>query len=464
MHRFIHRHFRAASLLAAALIITGCSADRTTGPSGPQGEFVLSASVVGTTIATMVVEVTAPDITSPLAFNIPITNGVATGSIKLPPGENRTITLKAFDNLGNETHEGSKTISVRPGQNPPVSIPVVSKAGQVTINAVMGPVSISVSPATKELAVGGTVQLTVTITAPNGDILAGPPAFATLNPSIATVDNNGLVTAVSEGTVQIVATYAGVGGASSITIGSHLAVIGGSTLTLYDVASLAQVATYTLPGDALSVTGASNGQLYLGATSKMFAVDPLTGNTTTFGVGVVSDDVYGVASRGSFIYATGYGQPDLKTFNLDGSISPLLPIPLQGSGNVRSVAFGPDGSFYLTSFNPPPVQRWNPGFIPAGTFGLGAGLTSAFGVDVRSNGNVIVAGQNDAAYFVFSANGTFIRRATVNCEGQLRNVAVDFSDNVWVACFGSNAVVKFDTADQEVARITVTSPSGVAIY
>lgn len=92
-------HLRSLlSACAAALIISGCS-DSPTGPVGPQGEFVLRASVVGTTIATMVVEVTAPDITTPLAFNIPIVNGVATGTVKLPPGENRTITLKAFDDM-----------------------------------------------------------------------------------------------------------------------------------------------------------------------------------------------------------------------------------------------------------------------------------------------------------------------------------------------------------------------------
>jgi hypothetical protein len=174
--------------------------------------------------------------------------------------------------------------------------------------------------------------------------------------------------------------------------------------------------------------------------------------------------VYGVASRGSLVYTTGFFQSDLKIFNLDGSTSPLAPIPLQGFGNVRSMAFGPDGSFYLTSFDSPPVQHWLPGFLPVGTFGSGTGLTSAWGVDVRSNGNVIVGGQNDAAYFVFSATGTFIRRVPVNCVGQLRNLAVDFSDNVWVACFGTGAVVKFSTSDVEVARINVASPSGVAIY
>ena len=460
MRRTSGLYLRLTLSVCAALLVAGC-ADRATGPSGPQGEFVFQASVVGTTIATMVVEVTAPDITSPLAFNIPITSGVASGTVRLPPGENRTITLRAYDNLQNLTHEGSKTISVKPGQNPPVSIPVVSRAGQVPITATMGPVSVVVSPATTEIQVGATAQLAAAITAPNGDVIPGPAAWATLNPSIATVDATGLVTAVGQGTVQIVATFAGVGGAATVQIGSTLAVAG-TALTLYDNGTQALIATFALPEQGFSVTGAEDGNVYVGASGKVLAVDPGSGTIQTIGVGTMFGNLYGLTARNGTLYGSGSGMSEVRTMTYAGVQGISIASP--AAGNLRSTAFGPDGSFYLTAFNPP-IQRFGAGFVPLGTFGTGvSGFTTPFGIDVRSNGNVIIAGQNDASYFVFSATGTFIASVPVACSGQLRNVAVDFSDNVWVACTMENAVVKFNALDQEVARITVASPSGVAIY
>jgi hypothetical protein len=462
--RLFQPHLRSLlSACAALVIISGCS-DSPTGPGGPQGEFVFRASVVGTTIATMVVEVTAPDITTPLVFNIPIASGVASGTVKLPPGENRTITLRAYDNLQNETHEGSKTINVKPGQNPPVSIPVVSKAGQVPITATMGPVSVVVTPANREITVGGTVQMTATISAPNGDILAGPASWATLNPSIASVDANGLVTAVGQGTVQIVATYAGVGGSGTIQIGSTLAV-SGTSLTLYDNGTQALQATYPLGSLGFSVTHAEDGKLYVGGNSVIWRIDPASGTTENRGIGNVFGNLYGLTARNGVLYASGSGMPEVHTLTYNDGPTPIGNIPSPLNTNLRSTTFGPDGSFYLTAFAPP-VQRWLPGFVPVGGFGSGVpGMTTSFGIDTRSNGNVVISGQNDRAYFVFSATGAFINKVDVNCPGgNLHNLAVDFSDNVWVTCTQDNAVVKFSPLDVEVARITVNQPWGVTVY
>ncbi len=461
MQRRVRQQWRTAQLLVAAVVMFGC-AERATGPGGPPGEFVLTASVIGTTVSTLVVEVTAPDITTPLAFNIEAANGVAVGTIRIPPGDDRTITVRAFDSFGQLTHEGSKTISVKPGPNPPVSIPVVSRAGQVPINAVMGPVSVVVSPADTALAIGNTLQLAVTITAPNGDVLPGAAQFATLNPTIATVDANGVVTAVGEGAVQIVATFSGVGGAALIHVAPRLAVVGGTTLTLYDESTVGTVATFTLPEEGLSVTSAGDGIVYVGTLNgSIYAVTVGTGDIQSVTT-ALSGPIYGLSLRSGILYASGSGMADVQAVTVAGVSQPSIASP--AGANLRSTAFGPDGSFYLTSFSGGPVQRWTPGFIAAGAFGSGTGLTAAFGVDVRSNGNVVVADQNAAQYFVFSATGTFDTSVPVACGGQLRGVAVDFSDNSWIACNGQNAVVKFSPAGAEVARITVGSPSGVAIY
>lgn len=191
------------------------------GPTGLDAlaEVRVSAVVAATTIDVLVIEVTAPDITAgTLVFNLRTFQGVATGTIRLPPGPARTISVRAFDSDGQQTHEGSKTIDVRPGQNPPVSIPVVARAGQVDITLVVAAVSVVVQPSAVTVAVGNSTTLTATITAPNGDVFSDPVAWATLDPSIATVDVTGLVSGVRPGSVQIVATFAGVGGFAFVTV------------------------------------------------------------------------------------------------------------------------------------------------------------------------------------------------------------------------------------------------------
>ena len=56
-----------------------------------------------------------------------------------------------------------------------------------------------------------------------------------------------------------------------------------------------------------------------------------------------------------------------------------------------------------------------------------------------------------------------LRQVNVACSDQIRNIAVDSRDHVWVGCTFQNAVVEFDDQDTEVARIQVNRPSGVGI-
>jgi Bacterial Ig-like domain (group 2)/Thrombospondin type 3 repeat len=182
-------------------------------------EVRVTAVVAATTINVLVIEVTAPDISAgTLVFNLTAFQGVAQGTIRLPPGLARTITVRAYDSDGQQTHEGSKTIDVKPGQNPAISIPVVARAGQVPVTLFVGSVSVVVQPSTVTVAVGATTTLTATITAVSGEVFSNPVDWATLDPSIATVDFTGLVSGIRPGTVQIVATFAGVGGFAFVTV------------------------------------------------------------------------------------------------------------------------------------------------------------------------------------------------------------------------------------------------------
>lgn len=214
---FFSRPRRWAVLTLAALA-AACSGDATGIETGPEASLQISANVSATTINTLVVEVTAPDLANPLVFNLQVQNGTASGTLKMPPGSDRTITVKAFDSSGQVTHEGSATLDVDNGQNPPVSISLGPRSGHVPVTVTVGDHSVAVSPASATVSAGGTVQLAATVTGAGGATLNVQVEWATLNPSVATVSSSGLVTAVAAGQVQIVATYGGVGGSSQITV------------------------------------------------------------------------------------------------------------------------------------------------------------------------------------------------------------------------------------------------------
>ena len=86
---------------------------------------------------------------------------------------------------------------------------------------VIGVESITLSPTTATLAIGGQVQTAVTSNY-NDDstqpVAASDATFASDNTAIATVDKNGVVTAVSAGTTLITATYQNFKAATTITV------------------------------------------------------------------------------------------------------------------------------------------------------------------------------------------------------------------------------------------------------
>ena len=209
---------RAFAILASALLFSGC-ADRTSGPADSPAQLVISADVVGTSVSTLVVEVTGPGIGVPILQNLPVTDGRASGTIKMPPGESRLITVRAYESGGQVTHQGSSVVDVRPGMNPAVTIPMTSNAGHLPITVQLGSVSISITPATGTVPLNGTLRLSATIRAPNGEEIDATPEWATSDPSRATVDQNGLVTGIREGSVTIAATFEGIAAVSALTVG-----------------------------------------------------------------------------------------------------------------------------------------------------------------------------------------------------------------------------------------------------
>jgi len=187
----------------------------------PRGDatLIIRADVSATSVATVVVAVTAPDIPATLVFNIPVSNGVASGLITIPAGSNRAIALQAFDAGGVETHSGSVLVNVQPTANQTVAIVLQPLTGDVPIVLTLGSLVVTVSPLTASLTVGGTVQLAASLRDWTGSPLTGTVIWATSKPGVAMVTSGGLVTAKGVGSTAIVATFQGAAGTATITVG-----------------------------------------------------------------------------------------------------------------------------------------------------------------------------------------------------------------------------------------------------
>jgi len=94
------------------------------------------------------------------------------------------------------------------------------KSGTSAITVTVAPVAtVSVSPASTSVAVGGTVQLAVTLRDASGNVLSGRVVTWSSNAtSVATVSVNGLVTALVLGSATITATSEGQSGTAAITV------------------------------------------------------------------------------------------------------------------------------------------------------------------------------------------------------------------------------------------------------
>jgi hypothetical protein len=219
----MHSHrSRALAALVGLLALGACSSEPVE-PGGMTGEAAIrvSANVANTPIDLLVVTVSAQDLAFAAVFNLPVENGTASGTIRVPPGAARLFTVEAFDANGDVTHDGAATRDVVRGQNPPLTIPLTPRSGQVPLTIFFGEYSVEVSPASAEidLASETTVQLSVAVEDAQGAVVDAPEVqWATTNPARATVSPSGLVSAHLPGDVDIVATYNGIAGVTHVTI------------------------------------------------------------------------------------------------------------------------------------------------------------------------------------------------------------------------------------------------------
>src|SRR5260221_5114423 len=190
------RYFALAAV--SLLVACGGSVD----PGQGHGTLIVRADVSGSSVATLVAEVTAPDIPAALIFNIPISAAVASGTVTVPAGSNRTVTLRAYDAGGILTHSGSATLNVQSGTNATIAITLTPLTGDQAIVVTLGSFTITVTPSSPTVAIGGTVQPAVAITDWNGAPTTRTVSWGAPKPGIVNLDATGPVPPARAGSAQ----------------------------------------------------------------------------------------------------------------------------------------------------------------------------------------------------------------------------------------------------------------------
>jgi uncharacterized protein YjdB len=133
-------------------------------------------------------------------------------------------------------------------------------------------VSISVTPSTASIAVGGTQQFTATGTYSNGSTqnLTGSVTWSSSNTSVATISSTGLVTAVNAGGVTIQAVFGSVTGSTPLTVVTGISGVGGcdGAGNCYIYASATGAGTGANWTDAYTGFGSGSGQVNPAAMTR----------------------------------------------------------------------------------------------------------------------------------------------------------------------------------------------------
>jgi len=211
---------RGVAILTWLVLSAACGDNGVAPPNSTVATIGVSADLTNTAVATLVAEVSAPDITPTLVFNIPISGRTASGSLTVPAGSARLITMRAYDLGGVETDTGSVTITVKNGTNPNVAVVLSPLVGSMPITATLGSYTVAVTPSTLTLALSATdtATLAATVADPGGNHINTSVLWATSDPGIALVDSNGVVMGRNAGSTTVSATARGATARVSVTV------------------------------------------------------------------------------------------------------------------------------------------------------------------------------------------------------------------------------------------------------
>lgn len=223
------------------------------------------------------------------------------------------------------TAEGSLTVL------PPVPIPVAS---------------VSVTPSSLTIVVGGTLQLTAVARDANGSALTGRAiAWSTGNAGVASISATGLVTAVSVGSTSLTATSEGQSGTAAVTV-SAVPPIPVASVTVtpatsnLQVGGTVQLAASTrdangnvLTGRALAWSSSNTGIATISTAGLVTAVSAGTATLSATSEGRVGNATVVVTAAGPAPVATVTVTPSNSSLQVGGTVQ-LTAVTRDAAGNV----------------------------------------------------------------------------------------------------------------------------------
>jgi glucose/arabinose dehydrogenase len=367
----------ALALTCSLLLLVGCERSPTASNASPVALHVSAASI-SANVSMVVIKVTAADIPVPLVFNFSVSAGAISGTITVPAGSARTITASAFDVGNTETHRGVVTMNLPAGTQPTLELKLLPLTSDQPINITVTSVVVTVTPSTLTLTVGtADGHLTATIKDGDGNPVAGTVKWATTNPSVATVDASGAVHATGAGTVQIVATFAGVASACTVTV------FGGQTASLSLISNVLSnpVGVTTPPGDDRLFVVEQPGRVRLiknGVLQPTPFLDLSAKVYTSAESGLLSIAFHPNFAQNHFFYV-------LYTFQQGGVVERVSRFTISSNADVA------DANSETPIFNTPPraTDFHDGGLVQFGAdgklyIGFGDGGTSANAQDLNS--------------------------------------------------------------------------------
>ncbi len=272
--------------------------------------------------------------------------------------------------------------------------------GGTTGPDIEGVASVSISPSSPSVAVGGTIQLTATPRNVDGISLTGKSVtWSSSALGVATVSPSGLVTAVAPGNATLTATSEGKSGTTQVTV---------------TAAPPAAVATVTLSGGAASIVAGATTTFT--ATLRDAANNVLIGRTVTW-----------LSSNTT-----------LATVSATGVVT---GVTAGGPVTITATSEGKNATAQLTVTAPPPAPVATV-TLSGGAATIAVGATTTFAATLRDAADNILTGRT----VTWGSSNTTV--ATVSAAGVVTGVSGGGPVTITATSEGVNAT----------AQVTVTSP------
>ncbi|MGH7480996.1 MAG: Ig-like domain-containing protein, partial [Longimicrobiales bacterium] len=267
------------SAVLALCIVPACE-DATAPDADGIARLRLHADLAGTAARALVVEVTAKDIPQPVNFEVRAEGGIAAGTVALPIGQARTVTIRAVNADGLATHVGAATIDVLGRTEDMATIVLTSQGGATPpIHANLGIFVVTVTPEVSQLRIGETAQLTAHVTDIDGKPVNGNVDWATTHRQIVAVDKDGFIQAVAPGMATITAEFKGTAGLARVFVAEEKPEFFVSALTGDDANAGTRAAPFATIQRAIDAAGAtgSGGEVYVAGGSYAESLTLRTG-------------------------------------------------------------------------------------------------------------------------------------------------------------------------------------------